>query len=96
MTRADILDVLAALKKDRGDEFGLLGLGVFGSLARDEFQPESDLDIVVRTRTADPFPLVHLKAELESRLKRHVDIVRIWCGMNPALRRRIDEEAVYV
>jgi predicted nucleotidyltransferase len=96
MTRADILNVLATIKKDRGDELGLLGLGVFGSVARNDFQPDSDLDIVVRTRTADPFPLVHLKAELESRLKRHVDIVRIWAGMNPELRSRIDEEAVYV
>ncbi len=96
MTRTDILNVLVTIKKDRGDEFGLLGLGVFGSVARDDFQPESDLDIVVQTRTADPFPLVHLKAELESRLKRHVDIVRIWGGMNPALKNRIDEEAIYV
>lgn len=96
MTRSDILEILKEIKIDRGDTYGLLSLGLFGSAVRGDFQPESDVDVVVRTRTPDPFPLVHLKAELENRLNRRVDIIRIWAGMNPILKKRIDEEALYV
>ncbi|MFP4309884.1 MAG: nucleotidyltransferase family protein [Desulfococcaceae bacterium] len=96
MTRSDILEILKEIKIDRGDKYGLLGLGLFGSAVGGDFQPESDVDVVVGTRTPDPFPLVHLKAKQENRLNRRVDIIRIWVGMNPILKKRIDEEAVHV
>ena len=34
MTRKDILQLLAKFQRDRRDEFGIVRLGIFGSIAR--------------------------------------------------------------
>ncbi|MCC6324301.1 MAG: nucleotidyltransferase, partial [Candidatus Brocadia sp.] len=42
-----------------------------------------------------PFAIVHIKEEIESRIRKHVDIVRIREKMNPFLRERIEKEGIY-
>ena len=68
----------------------------FGSIARDEAREDSDVDVCIKTKTPDPFALVHIKEEIESRVRKHVDIVRIRKKMNPFLKERIEKEGVYV
>ena len=46
-TRAEVLEVLSA-KRCRLRELGVADLRIFGSFARDEAGPESDLDLLVR------------------------------------------------
>ena len=96
MQREEILSVLNVYKKDFSEKYGILELGVFGSVARNEAGDESDVDICVKMKTPDPFCLVHIKDDIEQRIKKHVDIIRIRGKMNPCLRQRIDKEAVYV
>ena len=69
---------------------------MFGSVARDTAGEQSDVDICVKTETPDPFMLVHIKEELEERIVKHVDIVRLREQMNPFLKSRIEKEGVYV
>jgi len=57
---------------------------------------ESDVDIVVVLDDPDLFNLIGIKQDLEDRLKRHVDVVSYRNRMNPYLRKKIDNEAVYV
>ncbi len=57
---------------------------------------DSDVDICVRTRTPDPFLIVHIKEDIENSLRRRVDIIRVRDKMNPFLKKRIDEEGIYV
>ena len=47
MKQSDVLYVLSQFRQDRQDEFGIIRLGVFGSVARDQITDESDLDVVV-------------------------------------------------
>jgi uncharacterized protein len=96
MQREEILAVLQAYKKDFSRQYGLLELGVFGSVARNEAGNDSDVDICVKMKTPDPFKLVHVKDDIEKRIKLHVDIIRIREHMNPYLRQRIEKEAIYV
>ncbi|OGL78919.1 hypothetical protein A3J43_00870 [Candidatus Uhrbacteria bacterium RIFCSPHIGHO2_12_FULL_54_23] len=50
--------------------------GVFGSSARGENQPDSDLDLLVRFDTPKGlFALAGLQRELAERLRRDVDLV---------------------
>ncbi len=96
MSRSEIVRILKEFKKNYASEYGILLIGVFGSVARDEATDKSDVDIVVKTQTANPFNLVHIKEYLELQLNKHVDIVRLRDNMNPFLMKRLEKEAIYV
>ena len=96
MSRSDILEILKEFKENHAEEYGILMMGIFGSVARDQANEKSDVDIFLKTRTPDPFNIVHIKDALEEILHQHVDIVRLRDRMNPYLKTRIEKEAVYV
>ncbi len=57
--------------------YGVVRAGVFGSVARGEAGPESDLDLLVEYRKnlhKSLFDLVHLSDELEAVAGRKVDV----------------------
>ncbi|PSB24653.1 nucleotidyltransferase family protein [Stenomitos frigidus] len=91
----DVVTKLRHLKPDLEKRYGVTRLGVFGSIARNEADHKSDIDIVV-DMAPDLFKRVSLKAELELIFDKEVDVVRYWHGMNHYLKTRIDREAVYV
>ncbi len=96
MNKSNLLDKLKSYKDDNKQKYGILSIGVFGSFARNQATESSDVDIVVRIETPDPFILVHIKEDLEEQLHMPVDIVRLREKMNPFLRSRIEKEALYV
>lgn len=96
MGRDDILAILRDFKQNFADKYGILEIGIFGSIARGEEREDSDVDICIKTKTPDPFALVHIKEEIENRVQRHVDIVRMRKKMNPFLKERIEKEGLYV
>ena len=96
MKKEEILSVLRQYKRDHADQYGIIDLGIFGSVARGEYSTSSDIDLCVRTEHPDPFSLVHIKADIESILNIPVDIIRLRESMNPHLRARIDKEVLYV
>ena len=96
MSRDDILTFLRDFKTRCADKYGIISLGVFGSVARRDIREDSDVDIYVTTKTPDPFTLVHIKEDIEERLHRRVDVVRVRDKMNPFLRKRIEKEGVNV
>jgi predicted nucleotidyltransferase len=54
------------------------------------------VDVVVELGQPDLLSLVGIKQELEELLHRPVDVVRYRERMNAYLKRRIEQEAVYV
>lgn len=96
MNRNDILSLLKDYKKNVEDKYGILQIGVFGSVARNQINENSDIDVCVRLKTPDPFIIVHIKQELEVRFCNHVDVIRIRDKMNPYLKERIEKEVMYV
>jgi predicted nucleotidyltransferase len=96
MKREDILTFLREFKLNNAERYGILEIGVFGSIARDDARDVSDLDICIKTKTPNPFLLVHVKEDIEHRLQKHVDIVRVRERMNPFLKTRIEKEGIYV
>ena len=91
-----LLRELRRMKPDLAMRFGVLRLAVFGSYARDEARPESDVDIVVELAKPDLFALVHIKEALENDLHRPVDLIPYSRTMNEFLKNRIRDEAEYV
>jgi predicted nucleotidyltransferase len=96
MSKEEVIELLRQYKKEFAERYGILAIGVFGSVARGEAGEDSDVDVVVRIVNPDLFMLAGIKNELEERLRRPVDLVTYRERMNQFLRKRIDREAVYV
>jgi len=70
------------------------GLWVFGSAARGELRPDSDIDLLVEfDRPVSLFEFARLRRRLEELLGRPVDMVTRE-ALKPQLRERILNEAV--
>ncbi|MDP2106559.1 MAG: nucleotidyltransferase domain-containing protein [Desulfobulbaceae bacterium] len=96
MRKKQLLMELKSFKIVHQRQYGIVALGIFGSFARGEESDASDVDIVLETETPDLFNIVHIKEDLEKQLRLPVDIVRLRDKMNPFLKKRIINEAIYV
>ncbi|MCS7081296.1 MAG: nucleotidyltransferase family protein [Chloracidobacterium sp.] len=96
MNTETALKVLERCKPKLQEQYGVTRIGVFGSVARNEAGADSDVDIVIEMERPNLFLAAHIKEELEALLQRPVDLVRLRQRMNPALKRRIEQEAIYV
>ena len=94
--RNEILNILKDYKNNNLKKYDILELGLFGSVARNQASSNSDVDICIKTKTPDMFALVHIKDELHKLLSNSIDIVRVRDRMNPYLKKRIEQEAIYV
>ena len=74
MSREEILEILKTFKKKYAEKYGITSLGLFGSAAREENQPQSDVDIVVKLKKQDLFHLIGIKQDLEETLHTHVEV----------------------
>jgi len=76
MTRDEVIGLLSSHRQELEERFGIKSLALFGSVARDEAGPESDVDILVEFRkTPGLTEYMHLKFWLEECLGRQVDLV---------------------
>lgn len=96
MGKQEILNVLGEYKRQSAKTYGIVALGIFGSTVRDAAREESDVDVVVSLLKPDLFAMAGIKAELEERMHRSVDLVVYRERMNSFLKHKIDQEAIYV
>jgi uncharacterized protein len=76
--------------------FGVKSLAIFGSVARDEAHPESDIDILVEFSEPPTFDrYMDLKFYLEDRLGQSVDLVSHKM-LKPQIRQAVEKEAIRV
>ena len=96
MTQEQILNYLSTHKDRFQKLYNVNKIGIFGSYARNEATPDSDIDIVVDLKKSTMFGLVAIKEDIEEYFQTHVDIVQIRDRMNGLLKERIEKEAIYV
>ena len=97
----DALDEIRARLARHQDElrrrFGVRVVGVFGSYARGEADPASDVDLLVALERPLGWELVDVKAYLEEALGRPVDLVTQGSlRKSPRLRREVEEALIRV
>ena len=92
MTRETILKLVAA-NHDRLRKLGVRELGLFGSYARGDARPDSDVDFFVELEEKSFDRFMAVKELLEALLRRDVDLVTK-SGIKPRLRDVILREAV--
>ena len=97
MNRNDVHQTLAAHRTELRDRFGVKSLALFGSVARDETTPASDVDLLVEfDRPITLFDLVALQQRLELLLGiPKVELV-MRDAIFPELRESILGEAIHV
>ena len=96
MKREIVLGILQAERETLHRRFGVKGLTLFGSVARDEAGPESDVDLLVEfDRPTGYFGLVRLQLYLQGVLGQKVDLGTPGC-LRGELRQSIQGEAIRV
>ena len=64
-TTNEYLTKIRQFKQQFAEKYGIISIGIFGSVARGEQHEESDLDVFVELKDPDPFIMFDIKEELE-------------------------------
>ena len=82
-------------KKSLFQKYPIKELAIFGSYAREEQNPKSDLDILVEFHSSIGSEFIELGDELEEMLGIKVDLVSKK-GIKPRYLEQIKDELIYV
>jgi predicted nucleotidyltransferase len=94
MTLDDLRQDKRAAIVSIASKHGVTGIRVFGSFARGEARPDSDLDLLIETGpTRTPFFPGGLIADLEAELGRRIEVTTR-AALHPLMREEILREAV--
>lgn len=95
MQRKQALEILTQHQAEI-ENFGVKSLAIFGSVARDTAQPDSDVDILVEFEGSVTFDrYMDLKFYLEDCLGKKVDLVSRR-PLKPQIRETVEQELIRV
>ena len=86
---------LRELKPELSTRFYVDTIGLFGSVLRDDFSENSDIDIIVEFKKPVGVEFIDLADFLESKFHRRIDLVSKK-GVKPNYFAEIEKEIVYV
>ena len=89
------ISVSQDILRDFCEQHRIQRLALFGSVLRDDFTPESDIDVIAEFEKGEPVGFIRLgtvEAELSDLLGRPVDL-NLQDTLNPAFRDRVLSEA---
>jgi predicted nucleotidyltransferase len=96
MRRAEALRILSQHRGHLEQHHDVRFIALFGSVARDQASPESDIDLLVEFARPPGFDgYMRLKEHLESLLGQRVDLVMTG-ALKPSVRPEIEREAIRV
>ena len=90
-----VKSILRQLKPELSEKYAVDTLGLFGSIVRGDFTPESDIDIIVTFNRPVGIEFIDLANELEEKLHRKVDLVSRR-GVKQKYLEVIDPQIIYV
>jgi len=90
-----IRKILEGLKPELSQKYAVDTLGLFGSIVRDDFTKESDIDIIVTFNRPVGIEFIDLANELEAKLNRKIDLVSK-NGVKEKYFRIIEPQIIYV
>ena len=90
-----IKQILAYLKPELADKYHVRSIGLFGSVVRSDFNPSSDIDIIVDFNQPICIEFVDLAEFIERNLNKTVDLVSR-NGVKSGYYQAIESEIIYV
>lgn len=94
-TTNEYLTRIRQFKQDFAEKYGIISIGIFGSVARGEQQEGSDLDIFVELKEPDPFIMFDIKEDLERICNCKIDLLRLRKGLRSLISKRIEQDGIY-
>lgn len=99
MTKNQIIDYLKSKKEEYRQKYGITTLGLYGSYARDEATPESDVDIFYERNEDFNMGILEF-SEFVRKLAREMDVEKIDFvrleSMNPIVKHYAKKDFIYV
>jgi predicted nucleotidyltransferase len=96
MQREQILHTLRMHHRYLAEQYGVQSLALFGSVARNEANERSDVDLIVEfSRPVGYFGLFALQDYLSQMLGHPVDVGTL-PSLKPRLRQRIEQDLIHV
>jgi hypothetical protein len=92
---ATIKQIIKELKPELEKKFHVSSIGIFGSVVRNDFSENSDVDIIVDYSQPIGIEFIDLADLLEEKFHKQVDLVSKK-GINPKYFSSIENEIVYV
>ena len=94
-SKNEYIELLRQFKRNYGDEYGITKIGIFGSVARNSYRNDSDIDIFYEAQPIGLLDSRDLKSHLENYFKQPIDLVRNHKYINSSLLNRINSEIIY-
>jgi predicted nucleotidyltransferase len=96
MKRSDVLRILHEKRGELSEKYGVKSLALFGSVARDEARPDSDVDLLVEfDQPVGLFTFIGLQQFLEILLGYKVDLGTLR-SLKPRLKDIVLQEAINI
>ncbi|GGJ88449.1 MULTISPECIES: nucleotidyltransferase family protein [Parabacteroides] len=95
-TTAEIVEMLRDFKAHSAEKYGIMTLGLFGSVARGEQREGSDIDVCVKLRETSYHTLMDIQEDLEKLFRTRVDVITLHDTMRALFRRNIEKDAIYI
>ena len=94
-TTREYIHLLRQFKQEHADEYGIVRIGIFGSVARGEQIEGSDIDIFYEGPSMGLKSLVGLPMALEKLLETPVDVIRKHNNLRPSFVQTIERDIIY-
>ena len=96
MTTEELVKQLKSLKNELRNRFGIEEIALFGSYAREEATPQSDVDLVILKIGEKEFSKrVQATEYLERKLHKKIDM-GYYDSMRTFIKKRIEKDLIYV
>lgn len=95
-TTAEIIAILSDFKVRSAEKYGIVTLGLFGSVARGEQDELSDIDICIKLQEPDYFTRMEIQEELEELFHTKVDVISLSAIMRDLFRKNLEQDAIYI
>jgi uncharacterized protein len=92
---AEIKKILEQMKPELAQRFHVQSIGLFGSVVREDFTADSDIDIIVDFNRPVGIEFIDLADYMEHRLQKKVDLVSK-NGIKNKYFKAIEGEIIYV
>ena len=90
-----IKQILTQLKPELTNKYHVSSIGLFGSIVRDDFNSNSDIDIIVDFSNPIGIEFIDLAEFIERKLKKSIDLVSK-NGVKQKYFRTFESEIIYV
>ena len=90
-----ILSLLKVYYSFNKEKYGIERMGLFGSFARNEAGPDSDVDILISLKRPNLFTYAIISQQLETVFERKVDLISEKALLKEHFRARVEKEVIY-